>query len=237
MKKYVPSFITCLNLLCGCVAVVFSFQGDLVMAAYLVFTAAFLDLLDGLFARLLNAYSEFGKQLDSLADMVSFGLVPGVVMHKMLADAVSNMQMSEAVKEAIVYIPFVITVFSALRLAKFNIDTRQSDSFIGLATPANTLLTVSWPLIVANQLEPFTSFIQNLVVLLSLSFIQSYLLVAEIPMFSFKMKSMAWSGNELRYVFMAVSTLLFGIFFYGAIPLIVFFYVLLSVLTFKKKTA
>lgn len=237
MKKYIPSFITCLNLFCGCLAVVFSFQGDLVMAAYLVFIAAFLDLLDGLFARLLNAYSEFGKQLDSLADMVSFGLVPGVVMYHLLLPYSTDFSTSNLLNSIVSFFPFLITVFSALRLAKFNIDTRQTDSFIGLAVPANSLLTVSWPLILAHQTEPFASFIQNPGIILALVVLQSYLLVSEIPMFSFKMKSLAWKGNELRYIFLLVSALLFGMFFYGAIPLIVFFYVLLSIFTRKIKSS
>ena len=237
LKKHIPSFLTCLNLMCGCVAVVFAFNNNLASAAYLVFVAAFFDLLDGVAARMLHAYSDFGKQMDSLADMVSFGLVPGVVMYK-LFQLPFNQLIADGGTLAVIlgFYPFLITVFSALRLAKFNIDVRQSDSFIGLATPANTLVVVSWPLIIQSGQEAFTSFILNPYVMLALITLQCYLLVAEIPMFSFKMKNFKWQGNETRYLFLLVSVILLATFFYAAIPLIIFFYVLLSIVLNKLKT-
>lgn len=230
LKKYIPSFLTCLNLICGCMAVVYAFGNELELAAYLVIIAAFFDLLDGLLARMLDAYSDFGKQLDSLADMVSFGLVPGVVMFK-LFQMPFNFLLDKGgwLSLFLMFYPFLITVFSALRLAKFNIDTRQSDSFIGLATPANTLFTISWPLIIHSGQEPFSSFILNPYTMLILITLQSALLVSGIRMFSFKLKNFGWKGNETRYLFLILSAFLLFTFFYAGIPLIIFFYVLLSI--------
>jgi CDP-diacylglycerol---serine O-phosphatidyltransferase len=237
LKKLLPSFLTCLNLMCGCVAVVLAFNNNLVWAAYLVFLAAFFDLLDGMAARLLHAYSEFGKQLDSLADMVSFGLVPGVVMFKIFQYPFNELLEGGGILPVLLtFYPFLITVFSALRLAKFNIDVRQTDSFIGLNTPANTMFTVSWPLIIHSGPAAFSAFILNPYVLIVLIALQSYLLIAEIPMFSFKMKSLAWKGNEIRYLFLGLVVILLVTFLFAAIPLIIFFYVLLSFLLNKLKT-
>jgi len=237
LKKLVPSLLTCLNLLCGCVAIVSAFNNNLVWAAYLVFIAAFFDLLDGLAARALNAYSEFGKQLDSLADMVSFGLVPGVVMFKIFQYPFNGLLEGGGILPILLmFYPFLITIFSALRLAKFNIDVRQTESFIGLNTPANTILIVSWPLIIQSGQAAFTAFILNPYVMIVLITLQSYLLIAEIPMFSFKMKSLGWKGNEIRYIFLGVAVVLLATFLFAAIPLIIFFYVLLSFLLNKLKT-
>jgi len=237
LKKLLPSFLTCLNLLCGCVAVVLSFNNNLVWAAYLVFLAAFFDLLDGMAARLLHAYSEFGKQLDSLADMVSFGLVPGVVMFKIFQYPFNELLEGGGILTILLmFYPFLITIFSALRLAKFNIDERQTDSFIGLNTPANTMFTVSWALIIHSGQAAFTAFILNPYVLIVMIALQSYLLIAEIPMFSFKMKSLGWKGNEIRYLFLGLVVVLLATFLFAAIPLIIFFYVLLSFLLNKLKT-
>jgi CDP-diacylglycerol--serine O-phosphatidyltransferase len=238
IKRHIPSILTCLNLLCGCLAIVYAFGNRLDISSYLIFIAAFFDLLDGMFARMLKAFSDFGKQLDSLADMVSFGLLPGVVMFKLFQYPCNFLLDNGGPASALLmYYPFLITIFSALRLAKFNIDIRQTDSFIGLATPANTLVVISWPLILVHGQEPFSSFILNPYVMLVLITVQSYLLVAEIPMFSFKMKSLGWKGNEIRYIFLVFSIILFSIFLFAAIPLIVFFYVLLSILLQKLKTS
>jgi len=237
LKNLIPSLLTCLNLLCGCIAVVLAFHNNLVWAAYFVFAAGVFDLFDGLAARALQAYSEFGKQLDSLADMVSFGLVPGVVMFKIFQWPFNGLLEGGGVLATLLmYYPFLITVFSALRLAKFNIDARQTESFIGLNTPTNTILVVSLPLIIQSGPAAFSDIILNPYTLIVLIALQSWLLVAEIPMFSFKMKSLKWKGNEVRYIFLASSILLLVFFLFAAIPLIIFFYVLLSFLISKRKT-
>jgi CDP-diacylglycerol--serine O-phosphatidyltransferase len=236
MKRHLPSLLTCLNLLSGCIAVVLIFGNKLEWAAWFVLASLVLDLLDGMLARLLDAYSEFGKQLDSLADMISFGLVPGLFFFKIFLMPFNYLLDQEGIFPLILtFYPFVITIFSALRLAKFNIDERQSDSFIGLPTPANTILTIAWVLIILKGIEPFSGWILQPYVLIFLVALQSYLLVAEIPMFSFKMKSFGWKGNEIRYIFLLVSLGLLIRFSYAGIPMIVFFYVLLSLLTKPRK--
>lgn len=154
IKKNIPNAITCGNLLCGCLAIVSAFNGNLIWSAYLVGIAAVLDFLDGFVARMLRVHSEIGKQLDSLADMVTFGVVPGVIMfhliHISLLPGGFVFGPTEIEAMIIKYVPFIaflISIFSAVRLAKFNIDTRQSDSFIGVPTPANSILIASFPLI------------------------------------------------------------------------------------------
>jgi CDP-diacylglycerol--serine O-phosphatidyltransferase len=212
MKKHIPNFITCLNLFTGCVATVYAFNGELETAAYLVLLAAAFDFMDGLAARVLKAYSEIGKQLDSLADMVSFGFIPGLFVFKMLPTEYA-------------YVGFIITVFSALRLAKFNIDTRQSENFIGLATPANTLFFISLPFL-PMAINPI------LLVVLSIGF--SLLLISEIPLFSLKFKSMDFNMNIHRYLLIILSLILIIFFKFAAVPMIIVIYILLSII-FKKK--
>jgi CDP-diacylglycerol--serine O-phosphatidyltransferase len=212
MKKHIPNFITCLNLFTGCVAAVYAFNGELETAAYLVLLAAAFDFMDGLAARALKAYSEVGKQLDSLADMVSFGFIPGLFVFKMLPAEYA-------------YVGFIITVFSAIRLAKFNIDTRQSENFIGLATPANTLFFISLPFL-PMTINPI------LLVVLSIGF--SLMLVSEIPLFSLKFKSMDFNLNIHRYLLIILSLILILFFKFAAVPMIIVIYILLSII-FKKK--
>jgi CDP-diacylglycerol--serine O-phosphatidyltransferase len=212
MKKHIPNFITCLNLFTGCVAAVYAFNGELETAAYLVLLAAAFDFMDGLAARALKAYSEVGKQLDSLADMVSFGFIPGLFVFKMLPAEYA-------------YVGFIITVFSAIRLAKFNIDTRQSENFIGLATPANTLFFISLPFL-PMTINPI------LLVVLSIGF--SLMLVSEIPLFSLKFKSMDFNLNIHRYLLIILSLILIIFFKFAAVPMIIVIYILLSII-FKKK--
>ena len=227
IKKHIPNFITCLNLLCGCLAIVQAFNNNLVWSAYFVGIAAVLDFMDGMTARWLKAYSEIGKQLDSLADMVTFGVVPGMIMFKLL-------------EVSLVYsnhyfplIAFLIPVFSALRLAKFNIDTRQSDSFIGVPTPANAVLIASFPLILSFQPVfaklSIADFILSPVFLYLVCIVMSYLLIAEIPLFSLKVKNLKWSDNKTRFAFLIVAAGLLIIFQFIAIPFIIFLYIILSV--------
>src|SRR5687767_11262435 len=158
IKKSIPNFITCLNLLCGCIGIVFAFEGNLIWSAYMVGIAAVLDFLDGFAARMLKVYSDMGKQLDSLADMVTFGMLPGVVMYHLIYFSLENGSVSLDLSDSrlpgqhltvnpytayLPYFAFLIPVFSAIRLARFNLDSRQSDSFIGLPTPANAIFIVS----------------------------------------------------------------------------------------------
>jgi len=244
IKKNIPNTITCGNLLCGCLAVVYAFNGNLVWSAYLVGIAAILDFFDGFIARLLNVHSEIGKQLDSLADMVTFGLVPGVVMFLLLfdatgIDAIINLNTTASDNNTefpllLTFAAFLITIFSAVRLAKFNIDTRQTHSFIGVPTPAVAILICSLPLIkhFQPQVGEFNILliIENPWFLLALTILMSYLLVAELPLFALKFKNFGWADNKIRYSFLITSLILLLLFQFIAIPFIIFLYVILSMI-------
>ena len=230
LKQNIPNFITCCNLLCGCLAIVQVFEGNLAWAAYLVGIAAVLDFLDGFAARMLQVSSPIGKDLDSLADMVTFGVVPGVIMYKLIFLIYLNANISVSFeliekKLYLCYVAFLIPIFSAIRLAKFNNDTRQSDSFIGLPTPANAIFIASLILIPKEYTDRFTP---NILCLLSITL--SLLLVAPISLFALKFKAFGFKGNEIRYVFLGLSLgLLIGLKFLG-IPLIIVLYIVLSVI-------
>jgi CDP-diacylglycerol--serine O-phosphatidyltransferase len=216
------------------------------LSAFLVGIAAVLDFFDGFAARLLKVSGELGKQLDSLADMVTFGVVPGVVMYKMLSPE-ANYEFDGASfmisrPENLQYLGFLITIFSALRLAKFNIDTRQSDSFIGVPTPANSILICSLALIqhyqpVVAGIHTFV-IINNSIFLVSLTILMSYLLVAELPLFALKFKNFGWADNKIRFSFLIISVILLILFQFIAIPFIIFLYIVLSVINnvMKKQT-
>ncbi len=236
IKRNIPNFLTLCNLLCGCVAIVYAFKGNLIFSAYLVGIAGVFDFMDGMAARILKAYSEIGKQLDSLADMVSFGVLPGAVMFNMIQHAVNLTSAEHTISTnpllLLPYSGFLITVFSAIRLAKFNIDTRQTDSFIGLPTPANTFFIVSIPLIVHfNSFgESFDRIILNPYFLISLSLISSFLLVAPVPLFALKFKNFTWADNKVRFIFLALALILLIVFRFAGIPLIIILYISLSVI-------
>jgi len=243
MKKHIPNLITSLNLLSGCIAILFVMSGDLVVASFLVLLGMFLDFFDGLAARLLHVQSEVGLQLDSLADMVSFGVVPGLMMFQLLNKATKPQVMDTAFENSeamnwfggdMNFIPFIgllIILASAYRLAKFNVDSRQTTSFIGLPTPANTLLIISLPLMFQFQYSPFLeSIIFNQWFLIALTLVSAVLLNAEIPLFALKFKTWDFASNKKRYIFLAISIVaLIGLKFI-AIPIIIIFYILLSLI-------
>ena len=185
MKKHIPNFLTCGNLFCGCVGIVSVFQNDLVFAAYMIGLAALLDFADGFLARIMNAYSLIGKELDSLADCVTFGVLPSMMLYKLLQKSLMGDGFAIELFVVLPYLAFLIAVFSALRLAKFNIDTRQSESFIGVPTPANGLLVASLPLIL-GQHPGWSQYIQNPYVIVGYILVMSYLLVCELPLFALK---------------------------------------------------
>ncbi|QJX47234.1 CDP-diacylglycerol--serine O-phosphatidyltransferase [Hymenobacter taeanensis] len=226
MKKHLPNAVTCLNLFSGCLALtqIFSTDGNLVYASYFVLLAAVFDFFDGLLARALHVSSPIGKDLDSLADVVSFGVVPGAIIYKLLQGSLTTANLPTY----LAYVGFIVTIFSALRLARFNNDTRQSDSFIGLPTPACTLVVASLPLILEHDSFNLATTILNPWLLLALAVILSGLLVAELPLFALKFKSLRWQDNSVRFIFLLLSVgLLLGL---GvvAVPLIILLYVLLS---------
>ena len=253
IKRNIPNAITCGNLFFGCMALVKAFEGDLVLAAYFVGIALVLDFFDGFAARMLHVSSAIGKDLDSLADMVTFGVVPGVVMFQLLKQSVLSATVNldgnanETLLQYLPYLAFIITIFSAIRLARFNNDTRQTHSFIGLPTPANAIFFCSIPLItnqISSQLNtsknpfetlvdvssnPILSLLNNYVFLLVLIVVFSYLLIAEIPLFALKFKNFSFADNKVRFLFLGLSVLLIILLKYEAVPVILIVYILLSV--------
>ena len=230
LKKHIPNSITLLNLFSGCIALVFAFHQDFKMAFFFVCLGIFLDFFDGFFARLLKVSGPLGLQLDSLADMVTSGLVPGYVMFFLL----SNSQHEISTHFMMPFLGFIITMGSCYRLAVFNIDTRQTNSFIGLPTPANALFILSLPLVLKYSdslivLEILT----NQWVLLAITLFSAYILNAEIPLFSLKIKKFSLKDNALQIVFLFLSFLLLIFFQYAGIPLIIIGYVLLSIVSNK----
>ena len=245
MKKYIPNFITLLNVFCGCIAAVFAVLNELEMAAIFVFLGIFFDFFDGLAARLLKVQSELGVQLDSLADMITSGLVPGIVMFQLLGmsmtggwnagtllEADPSNHSFKAILHPLPLLGFIITLASAYRLAKFNIDENQVSSFIGLPTPANTLLILSLPLILYNHNnEVLSSIILNQWFLIGLTILSAYLLNSKIELFALKFKNWSFKDNGLRYTFIAISLVLLVTLEFLAVPFIIAFYIITSVVT------
>ncbi len=229
IKKYIPNVITLLNLFCGCIAIVFVSNKQFETAFFFVSLGIFFDFFDGFFARLFKVSGPLGVQLDSLADMVTSGVVPGFVMYKLLL----NLTIFDA-NSWIPYLGFIITLGACYRLANFNIDTRQSDSFIGLPTPANTLFIMSLPLVLkySDSLVVLEIFI-NQWVLLAITLFSAYVMNAEIPLFSLKIKDFSFQKNALQIVFLTLSVLLLIFFHYLGIPLVIIGYVLLSIVNNK----
>jgi CDP-diacylglycerol--serine O-phosphatidyltransferase len=241
IKKHIPNIITILNLVSGCIAIIFIFDGELKVASYLIFLAALFDFLDGMAARVLKVKSDIGKELDSLADIVSFGLVPGFIMMKLLQSSLGVTDIYSGLISLIPYLALLIPVFSALRLAKFNIDNRQTQNFIGLPTPANAILIASLPLIMVqkttlNGMDTgwLVNFISNPYVLTGLTVLLSFLLVAELSLFSLKINKNEPAKNRFKYIFIVFSCILILLFYFAAIPVIMIFYILFSLL-FKSK--
>ncbi len=235
LLSYVPNMVTLLNLLFGCVAVVLALRGDMLPAGYCIFLAAVCDFFDGFLARLLKAYSDIGKQLDSLADLVSFGVAPAAMLYYEMNTACQPAGYPGTFAwELLVFFPFIVALFSALRLAKFNVDTRQGDQFLGLPTPANALLIASF-LMYACTHQALDVFV-NAPSIVMVSVILSLLLVSEIPMLALKFKGFSFKPNSRRYVFIllvlliALLTLITGQVFTFAVMLVILCYILYSVI-------
>ncbi len=240
--KHIPNLFTLGNLFCGTLATIFAVQGNFESTALFVVIGIFFDFLDGFIARLLKVTGELGKQLDSLADMVTSGVVPGIVMYQLLNENTIK-QAEESIRgtdlEGIVcfgsgyhiYLGLLLTLGACYRLAKFNIDTRQSDSFIGLPTPAMSLFVISLPLI---QMHTDISFVQNLIAnnyfLIVITFVLSFLMNAEIPLFSLKFKGFGFQKNFQKYLFLIVSMILIFTLQFLSVPLIILLYVLMSLI-------
>lgn len=242
MKKHIPNALTTLNLICGLISVSLVLQNHLVWAAFFIFIAAVFDYLDGTAARLLKAYSELGKQLDSLADLVSFGVAPGLIIFQLLSIHCTNGCNILERWNVVPYLALMIPVCSALRLAKFNIDPRQEVNFIGLPTPANAIFFASIPMIIHIQdrihtfiqLDFMVALFSNPRVLAVLAVFFSYLLISDLRLFSMKFKSMSWKENQHRFIFLFLSLVLLLIFSISAVPMVILAYLLLSVVYQKK---
>ncbi len=239
MIKHIPNFITLLNLFCGCIATVFAVMNNLEFAAVFVALGILFDFFDGFAARLLNVKSEIGVQLDSLADMVTSGVVPGIVMFQLL-----NMAQKEGWNldlfgmhtsvEVLPLFGFLITLASAYRLANFNVDENQVSSFLGLPTPANTLLILSLPLILFyHNNTVLNDIILNQWFLMGITLLSAYLLNSKIELFALKFDTWAFSENAVKYLFLIGSLVLLVTLRFLAIPLIILFYVLTSLLSKK----
>lgn len=224
MKKQIPNLITLLNLLSGCIALVFVSQDNFWFAFYFVCLGIFFDFFDGFFARIFKVQSPLGVQLDSLADMVTSGVVPGFVMLKMLSELSSDAFLP--------YFGFIITLGSCYRLAKFNIDTRQTDSFIGLPTPANALFILSLPLISQAFVADLLS---NVWVLMGISVLSAFILNAELPLFSLKIKNFSFTKYKLQILFLILAVILLLAFQILGLPLVILLYVLLSAFNNMQK--
>jgi CDP-diacylglycerol--serine O-phosphatidyltransferase len=250
MKRHIPNFITLLNVFCGCVATVFAVLNQLELAAFFVFLGIVFDFFDGFAARILDVKSELGLQLDSLADMITSGLVPGIVMFQLLAMSLKGgWNISHGSRSPIVelfstwdgntFLPFfgfIITMASAYRLAKFNIDENQASSFIGLPTPANALLILSLPLILLHHnIDGLNDIILNQWFLIGMTLLSAFLLNSKIELFALKFSNWSFQDNALRYVFIIVSLVLLVTMKFLAVPMIIAFYIFSSVLS--KATA
>ncbi len=232
IKKHIPNTITSCNLLCGCIGIVLCFEGELQIAAYLMGIAMLFDFADGFVARLLGVSSPIGKELDSLADMVTFGVLPSIIMFHIMQATVCDMGQCIGVipRNYFPYFAFIIAIFSAVRLANFNVDIRQSDSFIGVPTPANAFFIGSLPFLVGEY-----TFIVHPKVLLGITFIMSYLLVAELPLLALKFKNYSIKDNLFRYLLIISTVLFLTIFKYAGVPMVIITYILLSVINNIKK--
>jgi CDP-diacylglycerol--serine O-phosphatidyltransferase len=252
MKKHIPNFLTCCNLLCGCIGIVYvvesrNWQEDkgfdtLLSGFQLILIAVIFDFLDGFAARLLKVKSAIGKDLDSLADMVTFGVLPGMILLKLLIRSVDkpfagtiSMPPGYPISFPLYFLAFLIPVFSALRLAKFNNDPRQTDSFIGLPTPANAMVIASFPLII-NQYQGVAFIIDNPWFLSAYIIVSCYLLVSEIRLFSLKLKSFSFRQNRFVYVFLILSVILLAVMQSLAVPVIIGFYIILSIIKNRLTT-
>ena len=220
MKKHIPNTITCLNLISGCIATYFAFDSDYKMALLFIVIGAVFDFFDGMVARLLHVSSPIGKELDSLADDITFGFAPSAMVFAFLSPLTSHLS------PLLPFLAFIMAAFSALRLAKFNLDERQTSGFIGLPTPANALF---WGSLIVGQGELLGNLPYAFWLILLGTFVSSWLLVSEIPMFALKFKTWGWQGNEIKYVFLLTCIPLLILMGISGLAAIIAWYVLLSI--------
>ncbi len=230
MKKHIPNSITCCNLVSGSIATFYAFAGNAEMALIWIVVGAVFDFFDGMTARLLGVSSPIGKELDSLADVITFGLAPSTIVFAELS-VIDYPAFLEPLRPWLPFAAFIMAAFSALRLAKFNLDERQTTSFIGLPTPANALF---WASLIVGSRELIEGNPYMVFALLMLLAVSCWLLVSEVPMFALKFKHWGWAGNQTRYIFIATSALLIAIFGITGIAIVILWYVVLSLYTNMK---
>ena len=231
VKNHIPNAITCCNLFSGCVACVMAFTGKFELAMLFIVLGAVFDFFDGMVARLLGVSSPLGVQMDSLADDITFGLAPATVIFSFMKNLLVYPAFFGAFAGVLPYFAFLIAVFSACRLAKFNIDTRQTTSFIGLPTPANALF---WSSLIVGGKEWLLGLEHAWALILGLIFLFSYFLVSEIPMFSMKFKNLSWKSNKRRYTFLAVSAPMLALGYLAPVA-IISWYLIMSIALCKKR--
>lgn len=223
MKKHIPNTITCCNLISGCIATYWAFLSDYQMALLFIVIGAVFDFFDGMVARLLSVSSPIGKELDSLADCITFGFAPSAIVFSYISPLTIHLS-----SPLIPFLAFIMAAFSALRLAKFNLDERQAMGFIGLPTPANALF---WGALITGSSKWITSLPYAPYLVLLGIFISCYLLVAEIPMFALKFKHWGWKGNEIKYIFLFTCIPLLAFLGISGLAAIIAWYIILSVTT------
>jgi CDP-diacylglycerol--serine O-phosphatidyltransferase len=247
VKRHIPNIVTLLNLFSGCIALIFAVYGNFIAAAFFVFLGIFFDFFDGLLARKLNVQSPLGIQLDSLADLVTSGVVPGVIMFKLISltiDAPEYSTYSDSWNSIFHWQGFKLSVLplvglliplaSAYRLAKFNLDEDQQTFFKGLPVPANTLMILSLPLILEYQNNDLmNSIIINKCFLIGLTLLSCYLLNSKIKLFALKFNNWSFANNATRYIFLMISIVMLIVLYFAAIPLIIALYIILSLLDRK----
>ena len=230
MRRHIPNAITCCNLLSGCVATMYAFEGMYPFAFAFIIAGAVFDFFDGLTARALKVSSPIGKELDSLADVITFGFAPSAMAYSWLREC-ADAHLDMFVAFIIPFAAFIMAAFSALRLAKFNVDERQTSSFIGLPTPANALF---WGSLVIGSHDIIVAHPYGWVLVLLLIGLFSWLLVAEIPMFSLKFKNLTWESNRTVYIFLLTSVALLVLLRVNGLSAVIGWYIILSVLTQKR---
>ncbi|WP_341654549.1 CDP-alcohol phosphatidyltransferase family protein [Blattabacterium cuenoti] len=233
-KKIIPNIFTLLNLFCGCISIIFLQSKNFNDSAIFTLFSIIFDFLDGFFSRLIKIENLFGKELDSLADMISFGMVPSIIVFLLLENKTPI--------PFIEYLSFLISIFSACRLAKFNIinNSDNKNHIMGLTTPVNTLFFSSLSLIITNNTVPFIKIINEkkiiyIIVMLFMIFLSCYLLVSKITMFSFNFKNFSWKKNKIRYIFLLISTFLLLTLHMIALPCIIIFYIITSIYFHRLK--
>ena len=233
LKQHIPNAITCCNLVSGCLSILFLTQNMPVKAALMIFVAGLFDFLDGFSARLLKVHSPIGADLDSLSDVVSFGVAPGFIMYWLMSRSFDLPQWCIAGIKVLPCMAFLLTVFSAIRLARFNVDETQKTSFRGIPAPGMAIFIASLPLAL-SQVHHLKDGVLSYWACIGITLIFSFMMVSRLRFFSFKMKSAKWKGNEVRWIFLLVALVSFVIFKWLALPFVMMLYILLSIFFAEK---